>query len=179
MKKVLLMLFIGVVPVLTMAQVFTTGSILKTGHFSAGINPVINDQQFGMFFHGGYGLRKNLDIAARYGVLEGQDYFGVDLEWSLKNTERFQLSLITGGHARRHFGLDGGLVASIPVASYANLYAGIDIDLDFDNEINHYTWVPIGIEVSWRDQMSILLEADIPMSEWAWNIFGGGIAIYF
>lgn len=179
MKKNFLLIMMLFLASNLFAQTFNTGKILRPGQFSAGINPVLNEKDLAMFLHGGYGINKKIDLAVKYGIFDGEDYIGADLEWSLKNTSRYQLSLITGGHMRNDFGLDAGLCISLPVGSYASVFSGIDLDLEFANETQHYTWVPLGVELSWKNRMSIILEADIPMSEWAWNIFGGGIALYF
>ena len=179
MRKTILLTCLLILSLGVKAQFFNTGSILKPGHFSAGFNPVIQNDQLGMYFHGGYGIRKTVDLAARYGFLDGKDYIGLDLEWALDRSQRFDLSLITGLHSRGDMGLDLGMVASIPVTGYATVFGGVDLDLDFGNDLDHYTWIPIGMEALWKNRMSIILEADLAMSEWAWNIFGGGIAVYF
>jgi hypothetical protein len=179
MKKNLFILVMLFAASSLFAQSFNTGEILQPGHFSAGVNPVLNEKDLAVFLHGGYGISNKVDLAVRYGIFEGEDYIGADLEWSLKNSQRYQFSLITGGHMRHDFGLDAGLCLSLPLGSYASLFSGVDMDLEFANEFKHYTWVPLGVELSWKNRMSIILEADIPMSEWAWHIFGGGIAIYF
>jgi hypothetical protein len=152
---------------------------LRPGQISLGINPVLNEKDLAVFLYGGYGINDKVDLSLRYGIFEGDDYIGADLEWSLKNEQRYQLSLITGGHMRNDFGLDAGLCLSLPVGSYASIFSGVDLDFEFAGDNQHYTWIPLGVELLWKNSMSIILEADIPASEWAWHIFGGGIAIYF
>jgi hypothetical protein len=179
MKKSLITAFLFLLFLPLFSQSFNTGEILRPGRFSLGINPVLYDRDLGLYVHGGYGINKSIDLAIHYGVLEGIDYFGADLEWSLKQSRNFQLSLVTGGHIRHDPGLDGSLCVSFRVADYATIFSGLDMDIDFDSQVRHFTWLPAGIEVYWRKNASIILEADIPVSDWAWNIFGGGLVFYF
>ncbi|HYW93989.1 MAG TPA: hypothetical protein VE870_00210 [Bacteroidales bacterium] len=179
MKKALSAVIFVFLSINAFTQVFNSGHILRPGQFTAGMNPVLNDRDGGFYLHGGYGLNKKVDFGMRYGILAGQDYFGADFEWALMQSRTWNVSLITGAHVRRVMGLDGGLVVSYAVAQSATIFAGVDVDLDFYDETEHYTWVPLGVEVYWRRNTSVILEADIPMSDWAWNIFGGGLAFYF
>ena len=179
MKNGLIILAFTLLSCPVFSQTFNTAHILRPGHFSAGINPVLNNHEPGLYLHGGYGINKLVDLGVRYGILEGQDYFGADLEWALSRSKSFQLSLITGGHVLNDFGFDLGLSLSIPMTEYAIIFTGLDMDFYPQPGTHHYTWLPIGVEVKWLRNSSIILEEDIPMSDWAWNIFGGGIAFYF
>ena len=181
MRKVLVSLILCFGFITIYAQQFNTADILTPGAISGGINPVYFDKggtQIGIFLHGGYGLTRKTDFSFRYGVIEGVDYFGSDLEWLVKNTQRYSLSVITGMHKQEFFGLDGGLVASFPIRENIHFFSGIDIDFNFERETQHYTWIPIGIEAFWKNDLSFIIEIDVPMSEWAWNIFGGGFIKY-
>jgi len=115
MKKILFLLMLCGLTASAFSQVFNTAGILKRGQFSAGINPVMNGEELGLFVHGGYGISENLDVAAKFGITEGYDYLGADVEWSLRNTERLQISLTGGGHVRANFGLDAGASLSFPL----------------------------------------------------------------
>jgi len=55
----------------------------------------------------------------------------------------------------------------------------VDVDVDFNREIQHYIWMPVGAEILMADQLSFILEIDLYMSEWAWTIYGGGLNWYF
>jgi hypothetical protein len=59
------------------------------------------------------------------------------------------------------------------------IFSGLDLDLELQDDIQHYTWLPLGLEVKWKRTMSLLLEADIPMSHYAYNILAGGVEFYF
>jgi hypothetical protein len=157
---------------------------LKPGDFSFGINPVIFEgfdiSNTVINLHGGYGLGKHVDLSMRYSVYyDAKDAFFADFEWAVRKTRFMYVSLVTGAHYRYDMGLDGTLILSFPIRNIAEFYTGVDLDLEFGEEIEHYTWLPLGIEVSWRRKLSLMLEIDLPMSQWAWNIYGGGLMVYF
>jgi hypothetical protein len=179
MKKLIITLLISVLPILTFAQVFNTASTLSPGKFSIGLNPVVYENDFGLFLHGGVGIKSGIDFALHYGILDGEDYFGADLEWRLTSGKP-KISLITGAHNFYNAGLDLGLNISFPIVSNVQLYTGLDLDINFGNN-DTYTplWLPIGVEIPMKSNMSFMFEAEIPLSDHAWNIFGGGLAFYF
>ena len=87
--------------------------------------------------------------------------------------------MITGGHIRKDIGLDAGGVVSFPVTHYVTIFSGVDMDFVFKDQFEHYTWVPLGVEVVFKNNAAFILEVDVPMSDWAWNIFGGGVVFMF
>jgi len=183
MKKLFLLIAFFSLTLSMQAQVFNTGKLLKQGSFGLGINPAIysigNSRNTVMNIHGGYGLSRFMDVAVRYIVQDGSDYIGADFEWLIKKGYRMDVSLVTGAHVQDDMGLDGTLCLSFPITDYATFFTGVDVDLELENDLQHYTWLPIGVEVDWRNRVSVILEGDIPMSEWAWSILTGGIMIYF
>ncbi|MCF8380923.1 MAG: hypothetical protein K9H49_15220 [Bacteroidales bacterium] len=163
------------------SQQFTSADILATGHFSVGVNPVLLDKasvQSGMYLHGGMGLNKTMDLSLKLGFLEGSNYYGGDIEWLVRDRGKLSLSMYAGAHVKYFFGLDAGFTAVMPLSKKLHFYTGIDTDLIFGSDINHNTWLPVGLSGSLRDNLSLILELDVPMSEWAWNILGGGIIFY-
>ncbi len=178
----LLVLFILNLSIFTLsAQQFNTARILNPREISGAITPVVYNKgfdQIGIFLNGGFGLSHTTDIAVRYGVLEGQDYIGADIEWAIKKSEKISFSLMSGMHKKDFFGLDAGLAASFPLGSNIYIFSGVDVDVNFEREIQHYIWIPIGIEAYWRKNFSVIFEIDLPMSEWAGDMFGGGIILY-
>jgi len=179
MKRILFFTIIAFLSLNAFSQTFNTGKLLKSGQFSAGINPVFYEKDLGIFLHGGYGISKKVDLGVKYGVFDGSDYIGADLEWAMKGGKRYALSLITGAHMVNDLGLDAGACISFNLGTSAVFFTGVDADLEFGNDFQHYIWIPLGVELSWKGRMSIILEGDLPMSEWAWNILGGGVAFYF
>ncbi len=161
------------------SQSFNTGEILKPNNFSAGINPVIMNNTVGVYFHGGYGIAKQVDLALKYGIFQDYKYIGADLEWGLRSNNRMNLSLLTGAHSGSYFGLDLGIAVSFLISGNATLFTGVDSDFNFNLNNDRFFWLPLGIEVKWRRAVSIILEADVPLVDFAPGIFGGGMAFYF
>ncbi len=179
MKKILLIICLVGSMQFAHGQVFNTASLLDKGQFMLGLNPVVYDNDFGMFFHAGYGINSRVDIGSRYGVLEGDDYFGVDLEWTL--LRRPNLSLLTGIHTWGDLGFDLGANVSFPIKSVAEIYTGLDFDINTkwnQDETGFLFWIPVGLEVFLQRSTSLFLEAEIYMSDDAFNIFSGGVAFY-
>ncbi len=161
------------------SQCFNTGEILKPNHFSTGISPLIMNNTVGVYLHGGYGISKQIDLALKYGIFEHYNYIGADMEWSLRRNNRMNLSLVTGAHSASYLGLDLGMLVSFPVKRNAIFFTGLDSDFNFNLNNDRFFWLPIGIEVNWRKEVSILLEADLPMVDFAPGMLGGGLALYF
>jgi hypothetical protein len=181
MKKLKIVLLILVFPVMAFSQVFNTASTLKPGNFSIGINPLIYEKDFGLFLHGGVGIKSGIDLSLHYGFLEYEDYFGADIEWRLLSGKP-SISLITGAHKFIDGGLDLALNFSFPIAAGIQLYTGLDMDINFgDNDTYLPVWLPIGVEIPLKSKISFLFEAEIPLTNdpYAVNIFGGGVAFYF
>lgn len=183
-KSVLILVFVFSTIQLT-GQVFNSAEILKPGRFSVGINPTDVEKELALFLYGGYGLTRKIDLSVRYGFLEGNDYIGADVEWAIKDGDGYDISLFAGAHDSGafgpdigEFGLDIGIIASILIGKHAIIYSGLDSDIYFDFNDTRNFWIPLGVEINWKDNISLIIEADIPASEWAPHIFGGGVGFY-
>jgi hypothetical protein len=179
--KILITLFMVILPLMSYSQIFNTASTLKPGKVSFGLNPLVFEKDFGLFLHGGIGIKSGVDLALHYGFLEYDDYFGADLEWRLIQGKP-SLSLITGAHKRYDTGLDLGINLSFPITAGTQLYTGLDMDYNFgrDNRSNYtQAWLPIGVEIALKRSTSFMFEAEIPINDNAYTIFGGGIVFYF
>lgn len=177
MRKLIVFISVLFFCICTQAQVFNTGTTLKKGAFSLGIEPVIhgNMDGFMMFFHGGYGLKSGIDLGISAGFLNGE-YFGADLEWSLGR----YFSLTTGAHMYGDFGLDGTLNLTFPIRSDSRIFTGVDTDINFPkSDISVPIWIPIGVELGLRKNMAFILEGEIAVSDDAYHVLGGGIVLYF
>ena len=144
-----------------------------------GINPVLYGKDPGIFIRGGFGLHKKADLALKYGFFEGDNYLGADLKWEARKTERISISLFSGVHMKGALGIDLGGIISFPAGVHADIFSGVDIDVVFAGKTEHFTWIPVGAEIRFNRNTSLILEADVPMSHFAWNIFGGGLKYYF
>ena len=176
MKKIIFTVIITMLSVVLHAQIFNTGKTLKKGSFLLGLNPVYTDG-LNMFVHGGYGINQGVDFGLKVGVGENNTYVGADFEWSIGNN----IAFVTGGHFQGNdLGIDGAIIASFNVHKDADFFVGADSDLIFsDDNIDLAIWIPVGIELMFRSNMSIILEGDIAVTDAAYHIFGGGLGIYF
>ncbi len=161
----------------TKGQVFHSAKTLKKGAFSVGIEPsmlVNGGSDFYLFLHGGYGIKSGLDLSLKAGLGDA-NYFGADLEFALAKN----ISLTVGAHDFFDFGLDGCLLFNIPIKGDVQLISGIDTDIDFANDVLLRVWVPVGLEIYLKKNMSLLFEAEIGLTDPAYHMFGGGLAFYF
>ncbi len=179
MNKILLGLVFLSVQFLSYSQSFNNGTILKKGHFSGGVNPIVMNKVYGAYLHCGYGITRNTDFNFKYGFFDGVDYVGADLEWSLRRTNRMDASLVTGVHSMGDMGIDIGLVASFPLSSSARIISGLDSDFNFNLNNDLFIWIPIGLEFDLAKNSVLIIEGDLPLTEFAPGIFGGGVIIYF
>ncbi len=183
-KRILFLAILLAFALNSLAQVFNTANLLKPGTFSVGINPVVTDEgienDIRLNVYGSYGLNQQVDVSIRYRIMEHKDYFGADFEFALHRGRKMDVSLVTGAHVRYDIGLDGTVCVSFPLNYYFTLFTGLDVDLELGNEkTEHFIWIPLGAELKWTRKISAILEVDIPMSNFAWNIFGGGLVFYF
>ena len=177
MKKIVFVGFLCI-SISSIGQVFNTASTLKPGSFSLGFDPAYYNDDLAFFFHGGMGILPGVDFALKYGIVEGDDYFGGDLEWKLTPAKP-AVSLVTGGHVETHFGLDAGLSLSFPVKKGIDVFTGGDSDINFNDDIDLLLWIPIGVEIKLRKRMALIFEGEIPLTEPANPILDGGITLYF
>lgn len=181
MKKLFIFICLLSLPLLGFSQVFNTATVLKPGKISLGIEPAVIEKDLGLFIHGGIGLAPGVDLGMKYGFLKYDDYFGADLEWKLMSGIP-SISLTTGGHVMRDFGLDLGLNISFPITGSASLYSGFDSDINFYKQpvgTQFLPWIPVGVQIKLKPKMAFMLEAEIPLNNYSYNIFGGGLNFFF
>ncbi len=178
MKKLLLIFPIWLIALALNAQVFNTSSTLKRGSFSAGFEPGVytDNNNFSLFLHGGIGITSGTDLGVKLGVLNGNTYLGGDVEFALG--KRFSLS--AGAHSWNNFGLDATGLFTFPIVKNAKLYTGLDMDILFPtNDVLIPLWVPLGLEIGVKSNMSFLFEAEISLTNVGSHYFGGGLNFYF
>lgn len=178
MKKIVSVIICLFIATQIYSQVFNTASTLKKGKFSLGLNPAYYNDNFGLFLHGNAGIVSGVDLAIKYGFLDGSDYIGADLEWAILKSKPC-ISITTGAHSQNDFGLDLSGNLSFPVMGGISMYTGVDTDLLFNNDIDLLLWLPFGIEFKIRKRMSFLFEAEIPVTNTAFAIIDGGVMFYF
>jgi hypothetical protein len=165
------------------AQVFNTAQTLRTGTFNLGLEPTIydmeGDNETSLFIHGGYGINRGLDLGIKLGLGMDETYFGAELEWMLRGISPY-VSVSAGAHMFNDVGIDGTLNLTFPLSKQLWLYTGLDLDVVFaENDTFIPFWLPVGIEVGLRKNMTLLLEVEVGLNDEAYNIFGGGINFYF
>ncbi len=179
MKKLLLLSVASFVLFTANAQVQNTGETLKAGTFTVGIDPTIiaeGDNDFILYGNFGYGLKKGIDLNGRIGVLgPGDTYIGADVEFALGS----KFSFSAGAHSYGDFGLDGTFLATFGLGKSADFYVGFDADFNFGDEVYVPLWIPVGVEIGVRKNMSFLLEADIAATDEAYHMITGGLNFYF
>jgi hypothetical protein len=177
MKKLLIVSF-SIIALSVNAQVFNTSSTLKRGQFSAGFEPGLNisgGSDFILFLHGGAGITKGTDLGIKVGLLNGATYIGGDLEFAMG--KRFSLSV--GAHSQDELGLDGTALFTFPIRKGVRLYTGLDMDINFYDEVQIPVWAPIGLEIGMRNNMTFMFEAEINLTDDAAHFLGGGLNFYF
>ena len=176
MKNFLFLLFISAIQFPLFSQTYNDGKILRPGKFTAGINPVLEKKLPGVYFRGGYGIVRRMDMNVKYGVFEGADYVGADLEWYLKSNRNMDVSVYAGAHGLKNYGLDGGLAAGFTINTRLTLFAGLDADFNFNINNDRFFWLPLGMKIYLSPRMRFILEGDLPLVEFAPGIFGGGFS---
>jgi hypothetical protein len=164
------------------AQVFNTAQTLQTGKFSLGLEPTLYDREnneTSLFIHGGYGISRGLDLGIKLGLGMDDTYFGADLEWMLRAVSPY-ISISAGAHMFNDVGMDGTMNITFPFNKQVWLYTGLDLDIVFADKDTYIPfWLPVGIEVGIRRNMTILLEVEAGLNDEADTVFGGGINFYF
>ena len=178
MKKLLLFAALMICS-LSEAQVFNNGQTLQPKSFSLGLNPVVFNGDPGMFLYGGYGVSEGFDVEVKYGMLEGYDYFGANMEWALSEKYPF-LSVGTGFHTLKYFGLDLTLNTAFEIQGGHSIFTGLDMDFNFKTgNTDTHIWFPVGVEVFLQPKLTFILETNAALSDNTPNTFGGGLVFFF
>ncbi len=197
MKKILFLVILLTSLSISYAQIFETGQTLRSGKASIGINPALfsdsGANDFAFYVHGGYGLMRAMDIGLKLGFGHDDTYFGANVEWMLRGKSP-SISFATGVHSCGDIGLDGTLNFSFPINRMVIFYSGLDMDMVFGekrefnedkqkmedkSDIYFPTWIFLGIEIGFRRNVNIILEAEIGLGDRSPNIIGGGFNFYF
>jgi len=179
MKKLFIIPLLVILTQFSFGQVFNTGQTLKAKTFSVGFEPAVlinGSNEFMLFLHGGFGLRSGIDFGLNVGVLGPETYIGADVEFTIAK----RISLAVGAHDFGVFGLDGTLNFTIPIKSGVRLFSGLDLDVNFpEPETQFLLWLPVGLDIGIKKNMSFILEAEIGLTDPAYHLIGGGLNIYF
>ncbi|MFA9372203.1 MAG: hypothetical protein ACERIH_10880 [Labilibaculum antarcticum] len=179
MRKGIIILMMVFGSLVSNAQVFNTSGVLRSGEAAIGFEPSMlafdGSNEFLMFFHAGVGVGRNIDLGAKIGAFGDENYYGGDVEFGISKN----LSLSAGAHHFHDFGFDGTANITVPLASGTKLITGLDMDINFGDETTIPLWVPIGIRVSIGNGWSVIMEAEIELTDEAYHYFGIGMAYGF
>ena len=166
------------------AQVHNTAQTLSRGTVSLSAVPVMvnfeGSNDFSLYLNAGVGLNPGVDIAGQLGFGRGgsETWWGLNIEKQLWKTKPY-LSVAGGIHNFGDFGLDGTLNLTIPASGTADLYGGIDLEMNFYNSVTEVpTWAFVGTEIRHSRQVFILLEAAIGVSANAPNFISLGLGVF-
>jgi hypothetical protein len=200
MKRLFLLLFL-IAPVLATAQVVNFAKTLPERAFSVGLAPAyhidngniglrsigVEPEEGGSFaigLSGGYGINYSLDVSAKYVyLLNGTDYFGVDLQYLIYEARHAYFSMIAGLHRWDNFGVDlTGLFTYSP-RYYLNLSVGLDTDINYDPEmpsnVRARFWLPFNVGFNINEMMFVYAEYDLQVSQYSWGIVALGVNMVF
>ena len=179
MKRFFLILMLFLTVSVAHSQVFNTGQTLKPKTFSVGLEPavVINGgADFILFLHGGAGIVKGIDFGLNLGFLGPSEYFGADVEFAIAKN----MSIAAGAHHYGVFGVDGTFNITFPIKKEVRILTDADVDVNFPKkDVNVLLWLPLGVEVGIRNNMSFIFEAEIGLTGPIYHLIGGGLNFYF
>lgn len=188
MKRLLLPpIFVVLFSISSSAQVINFGKTLPVGAFSLTLAPLVNTSsvyhplQEGMSYlvMATYGLGYDVDLSAKYAYTNGADYFGVQAQYLFREERKSYYSFYGGLHKWESYGIDLTVSYTRTPQYWANLTAGLDIDVDFSDDLELRAWIPLNFGINIDDRFFIFLEYDLPATERAWDILGGGVNFIF
>jgi hypothetical protein len=188
MKRLLFFLFFATVLAMpAQTQVINFGKTLPMRAFSLTVAPVYN---VGNVYHphlrgmsymvmAGYGIGYDLDINLKYGYYNGFDFFGADLQYLFRETRKSYYSFFGGIHKWEEYGIDLTLSYTHTPQYWANLSVGLDLDVDFSNQLELRAWIPINFGINLDDRYFLFFEYNLPATERAWDILTAGVTFIF
>ncbi len=184
MKRILLLVaFLSVAAIPTASgQVLSSARSLPARTFVLSGAPVVfnNDgvNSLGLFVMGRYGTGNGLDVEFRSGFFEEATYVGGNIKLGLRPAAPF-VSLMAGLHVMNDLGFDGGLSVAYPLSETLDLYGGIDFDLIFDDDPDLPTWVNLGVDLMFIEQIHFLAEFNLGANDISPNIWGASFVFHF
>jgi len=180
MKKITFFLLLSSITTTGLfAQIFNTSSTLKLGQFSAGIEPTLyinGGNDFNLFLHAGAGITSDIDFGVKLGVMGDNVYLGGDVEFSLSR----YFSVAGGAHVYGDFGLDATGLVTLPLGNTADIYSGLDLDVDFAGGGAQFPlWIPVGIEIPVKNYILFYFETEIRLTNYGSHIIGAGVSFLF
>lgn len=179
MKRLLFITLISLLAISVNAQLFTSTKTLSKGEINLGLHPVIIDGDAGVYLRGTIGTAYDMDVNINIGVLEGDNYVGVDIKKPLF-TDHLDMAIKAGMHFwGNNFGLDGALIVDYDFDDEITIFSGMDADFNAESGLSAYFWLPIGIEYNFYPNMTFIGELDLGINDKALNIWQVGVKMSF
>lgn len=177
-KKTLTLLLICTLSLGAFAQSFYKSQKLKPKQFHLALEPAVilnGEAHFMLFMHGGVGLTRGVDFNLSFGTFSHNNYLGANVGFGIGQ----YLSASFGAHHFDVFGLDGSLLANYPLRSDIRLFIGGDMHMNlYDQKAHLLVWLPVGIEIGLKKNISFVFETSIGLSKPAYSLIGAGINFY-
>jgi hypothetical protein len=189
MKRLLyLLLIIAGLTAPVNSQVINFGKTLPMRAFSLTVAPAYN---VGNFYHpflkgvsyvamAGYGIGYDIDVNLKYAYFNnGSDFIGADLQYLFRETRKSYYSFFGGFHKWEEYGIDLTLSYTHTPQYWANLSVGLDLDVDFSNQLELRAWIPLNFGINLDDRYFLFFEYNLPATERAWDILTAGVTFIF
>ena len=133
----------------------------------------------------GYGLTDRVDVEGRIALFEDVNFYGGDIEFGLVPGSPYNISATIGGHftdtdVDNWGALDLTLQASRHATPKLEIYGAFDFTAEFppDNSYKTLHLVP-GIEYAVSDDLDLVAEFGIGLTDDSYHYVTGGVAYYF
>ena len=180
MKRILIFLLFAF-SLSASAQVVNYAKTLPVRAISVGVAPVYNvanvyyDGGMGYFVHAGYGIDYQVDINFKYAHYPaGTDYIGVDMQYLFREQRQSYFSVIAGMHRWDEVGFDLTGLYTFMMRYWINFSAGLDIDVDFNEDIDRRFWIPVNLGFNAAERLFVYVEYNLPANEQAWDMVAVG-----
>jgi hypothetical protein len=204
MKRFFLLVFLSIIIFNTASsQVINFGKTLPVRAYSLTLAPVLSTHNFlhrdleglSYLLMGGYGIGYDVDFSVKYGYtyaytrdgfVNSADFFGIEMQYLFRETRKSYYSFFGGIHKWEEYGIDLTVSYTFTPKYLINLSAGLDLDVDFTNtgiienpvpELR--AWIPLNFGWNFDDRYFLFLEYDLPVTQFSWDILGGGITFIF
>ncbi len=178
MKKLIISSIIGLFSLSANAQLFSGTKTQSNGEISVGVHPTIIDGNIGVYLRGTIGTTHNMDVNLNVGILEGNNFIGVDVKKPF-HIENIDIAAKAGIHMYgSKFGVDASIIGSIDIDNDLTFFSGLDSDIYGSNGLKIDFWLPIGIEFKFHPKLTLVGELNLAINERAFNIWQTGLKFY-
>lgn len=154
MRRILLIIIF--IPPLLSAQVMNTARVLKENKKAIQSYLSFKEEDPYLYLAGEYGLKKATDLQINFGAGE-TTYFGANLEKVLSHGE-LVISGSGGVHYTNNPGLNFTGNLTLPLARILDIYTGLDMELNFSDEIDSPLWFFLGNSINYQRNLQFFLE---------------------